>query len=150
MQFYQGLPKSINAVECRARSLSTTASPSWSLWVQDTQRFKRHYATTSSIISACLTSHCALKLNPVEPPRYATRMPGGVGGVALRGVPPIPISHKSLFRHRQMCMDLGGLGFATLVNPCGGGAHVFRWRGLGSFRLLTLPALIKNLALEMR
>ena len=26
--------------------------------------------------------HCALKLNPVEPPRYATRMPGGVGGAA--------------------------------------------------------------------
>ena len=28
------------------------------------------------------TLHCALKLNPVEPPWYATRMPGGVGGAA--------------------------------------------------------------------
>jgi hypothetical protein len=27
------------------------------------------------------------KLNPSEPPWYVTRMPGGVGGVALRGVP---------------------------------------------------------------
>jgi hypothetical protein len=27
------------------------------------------------------------RLNPVEPPWYATRMPGGVGGVAPRGVP---------------------------------------------------------------
>ena len=26
--------------------------------------------------------HCALKLNPVEPPRYVYRMPGGVGGAA--------------------------------------------------------------------
>ena len=30
---------------------------------------------------------CPLKLNPVEPPRYATRMPGGVGGAAPQGVP---------------------------------------------------------------
>ncbi len=30
------------------------------------------------------------KLNPVEPPRYVTRMPGGVGGVAPRGVPLSP------------------------------------------------------------
>jgi hypothetical protein len=28
-----------------------------------------------------------IKLNPVEPPWYVTRMPGGVGGVAPRGVP---------------------------------------------------------------
>ena len=27
------------------------------------------------------------KLNPVEPPWYVTRMPGGVGGVVPRGVP---------------------------------------------------------------
>jgi hypothetical protein len=27
------------------------------------------------------------QLNPVEPPWYATRMPGGVGGVAPRGAP---------------------------------------------------------------
>ena len=26
-------------------------------------------------------------LNPVEPPRYVTRMPGGVGGAAPRGAP---------------------------------------------------------------
>src|SRR5258706_7593212 len=29
----------------------------------------------------------ALQANPIEPPRYVTRMPGGVGGVAPRGVP---------------------------------------------------------------
>ena len=29
----------------------------------------------------------AFTLNPVEPPWYVTRMPGGVGGVAPRGVP---------------------------------------------------------------
>jgi hypothetical protein len=32
------------------------------------------------------------KPNSVEPPWYGTRMPGGVGGVASRGVPPIPIN----------------------------------------------------------
>jgi hypothetical protein len=32
------------------------------------------------------------KPNPVEPPWYVTRMPGGVGGVAPRGVPPYPIN----------------------------------------------------------
>ena len=29
----------------------------------------------------------ALQANPIEPPWYVTRMPGGVGGVAPRGVP---------------------------------------------------------------
>jgi hypothetical protein len=27
------------------------------------------------------------RLNPIEPPWYATRMPGGVGGAAPRGAP---------------------------------------------------------------
>ena len=31
------------------------------------------------------------KLNPVEPPWYVTRMPGGVGGEATARCPPIPI-----------------------------------------------------------
>jgi hypothetical protein len=34
-----------------------------------------------------LSLHCALKLNPVEPPRYVILMPGGVEGAALGGVP---------------------------------------------------------------
>jgi hypothetical protein len=32
--------------------------------------------------AATMQIHCALKLNSIEPPRYVTRMPGGVGGAA--------------------------------------------------------------------
>jgi hypothetical protein len=34
------------------------------------------------------------KPNPIEPPWYETRMPGGVGGVAPRGV---PLSRSNIF-----------------------------------------------------
>jgi RNA-directed DNA polymerase len=49
--------------------------------------------------------HCALKLNPVEPPRYVNRMPGGVGGAAPRGVP----LSRSLAQRRSVrrCRDSG-------------------------------------------
>ena len=47
-----------------------------------------------------------MKLNPVEPPRYATRMPGGVGGAAPRGVPPIPIK-ISIAKYRRRCSLVG-------------------------------------------
>src|SRR5215470_16819773 len=43
--------------------------------------------TATSTRSASPDSMSLSKLNPVEPPWYVTRMPGGVGGVALRGVP---------------------------------------------------------------
>jgi hypothetical protein len=42
------------------------------------------------------------KPNPVEPPWYVTRMPGGVGGVAPRGV---PLSRS--MPHGQLCTEAG-------------------------------------------
>lgn len=40
-------------------------------------------------------------LNPVEPPRYVTRMPGGVGGAAAARRPPIPINmHNRISNYR--------------------------------------------------
>jgi RNA-directed DNA polymerase len=47
---------------------------------QDTRRFKRPCATTTSIHSASPDSMFLPQLNSVEPPWYATRTPGGVGG----------------------------------------------------------------------
>ena len=47
---------------------------------QATRRFKWHCATTASTHSVSPDSMSLLKLNPVEPPWYVTRMPGGVGG----------------------------------------------------------------------
>jgi hypothetical protein len=44
-------------------------------------------ATTPSSRSVFPASMSLLKLNLVEPPWYVTRMPGGVGGAAPRGVP---------------------------------------------------------------
>ena len=48
------------------------------------------------------------RLNPIEPPWYATRMPGGVGGVTPRGVPLSRslalsgkyLAHRGFFRNR--------------------------------------------------
>jgi hypothetical protein len=54
---------------------------------QDTRRSNKRCATTTSTRSVSLDSVFLSKLNPVEPPWYVTRMPGGVGGVAPRGVP---------------------------------------------------------------
>jgi hypothetical protein len=53
----------------------------------DTQRSNKPCATTISTHSVRPDSLSPPKLNPVEPPWYVTRMPGGVGGVASRGVP---------------------------------------------------------------
>ena len=49
---------------------------------QDTRRSKRPCVTTTSIRSVSPDSMFWLRLNPIEPPWYATRMPVGVGGVA--------------------------------------------------------------------
>jgi hypothetical protein len=49
---------------------------------QDTLRSKRPYATTISIQSVSPDSMFRSRLNLVEPPWYATRTPGGVGGTA--------------------------------------------------------------------
>ncbi len=49
---------------------------------QDIRRSRRPCATTTSIQSVSHDSLFQLRLNPVEPPWYATRMPGGVGGAA--------------------------------------------------------------------
>ena len=53
----------------------------------DTRRFSKHCATTTSTHSVSPASMSLPQHNPVEPPWYVTRMPGGVGGVAPRGVP---------------------------------------------------------------
>ena len=53
----------------------------------DTRRSNRPCATTTSTLSVFSDSMSLSRLNPVEPPWYVTRMPGGVGGVAPRGVP---------------------------------------------------------------
>jgi len=52
------------------------------------------------------------QLNPVEPPWYVTRMPGGVGGVAPRGVPlsrsSAHLAHSRAPRRRSFnCTDSG-------------------------------------------
>src|SRR6516225_6172597 len=63
----------------------------------DIRRSNRPCATTISTHSVSPDSMSRSRLNPVEPPWYATRTPGGVGGVAPRGV---PLSRSSAQRHR--------------------------------------------------
>ena len=53
----------------------------------DIRRSNRPYATSFSSRSLFPESMRPPKPNSVEPPWYGTRMPGGVGGVASRGVP---------------------------------------------------------------
>jgi hypothetical protein len=52
------------------------------------QALRNHYFDSLSLPRLYISA----KPNPVEPPWYVTRMSGGVGGVAPRGVPPVPIS----------------------------------------------------------
>ena len=54
---------------------------------QGTRRYKRPCATTTLIHSASPDSTFRTRLNPVEPPWYETRVPGGVGGAAPNGAP---------------------------------------------------------------
>src|SRR5438093_6621618 len=54
---------------------------------QDTRRFNKPCQTATSTRLVSPGSMSLFKLNPVEPPWYVSRMPGGGGGVAPRGVP---------------------------------------------------------------
>jgi transposase-like protein len=49
---------------------------------QDTRRSNRPCATITSTLSVFPDSISPPKFNPIEPPWYVTRMPGGVGGAA--------------------------------------------------------------------
>src|SRR5947208_8151884 len=65
---------------------------------QDTRRFNKPCQTATSTRLVSPGSMSLFKLNPVEPPWYVSRMPGGGGGVAPRGV---PLSRSiTLTRHR--------------------------------------------------
>jgi hypothetical protein len=61
-----------------------------------------HCETTTSTHSASPDSMCLSKPNPIEPPWYETRMPGGGGGVA-REVSPYS-DHR---RRAVMAMRIG-------------------------------------------
>src|SRR5208337_3967448 len=66
----------------------------------DTRRSNKPCATTISTHSVSPVSMSLSKLNPVEPPWYVTRTPGGVGGVAPRGVPLSRSTMEiSVYRH---------------------------------------------------
>ena len=65
---------------------------------QHTRRSKRPCATTTLIHLASPDSTFRTRLNPVEPPWYETRMPGGVGGAAPNGAPLYP--DQSLHGHK--------------------------------------------------
>ena len=54
---------------------------------QDTRQSKWPCETTFSTLSVSPDSIYPPKPNPFEPPRYVTRMPGGVGGAAPRDAP---------------------------------------------------------------
>ena len=54
---------------------------------QDTRRFKRRCAITSSLLSACLAYTLRVEAQPGRTAEVRTRMPGGVGGAAPRGSP---------------------------------------------------------------
>ena len=54
---------------------------------QATRRSNEHRAITISVRSASPESPRLPTLNPVEPPWYVTRMPGGVTGTAREGLP---------------------------------------------------------------
>src|SRR4029077_9109644 len=72
---------------------------------QAARRYNSHWATPTPTPSFSPASISLSKLNPVEPPWYVTRMPGGVGGVAPRGV---PLSRSSALNHtraRWICQE---------------------------------------------
>ena len=62
-------------VESR-RALPQAAFMYWAYLGRDTAQSRFRLSRPASHL------HSALKLNPVEPPRYVNRMPGGVGGAA--------------------------------------------------------------------
>lgn len=66
---------------------------------QDTRRSNRPCATTTSSRSVSPVSMSLSKLNPVEPPWYVIRMPGGVGGRRREASPYPDLRPQS--RHLQ-------------------------------------------------
>jgi hypothetical protein len=64
----------------------------------DTRRSNRPCATTTSTLSVSLDFMFPTQLKPSRTAGYVTRMPGGVGGVAPRGV---PLSRSSTQRRRS-------------------------------------------------
>ncbi len=68
------------------------------------QALRNHYVDSVGLPRL----HVAAKLNPVEPPWYVTRMPGGVGG-RRREASPIPIigAFRTLARANKS-IDVGG------------------------------------------
>jgi hypothetical protein len=62
------------------------------------------------------------RLNPVEPPCYETRMPGGVGGAAPERHPSIPINRSRITR-RRLTVECGNRGltgqYGARVAPTG-------------------------------
>jgi hypothetical protein len=71
-----------NELRCRGVSQFRPVHQRASGACQGTRRSKRPCATTTLIHSASPDSTFRSRLNPVEPPWYETRMPGGVGGAA--------------------------------------------------------------------
>ena len=69
---------------------------------QDTRRSNRRCATAISTRSVSPESTRPPKLNSIEPPLVRTRMPGGLGGVASRGVP----LSRSIMRRDQTPANL--------------------------------------------
>ena len=85
----------------------------------DTRRSNRPCATTTSTHSVSHDSMSLSQLNPVEPPWYATRMPGGVGGVAPRGVPLSRSSTRCSHSLRDVIISLGTAGHQIRSKICG-------------------------------
>ena len=54
------------------------------------------------------------ELNPVEPPWYVTRMPGGVGGVALRGAPLSRSTSTDSEARQEIAVKIQERAFETL------------------------------------
>src|SRR6202034_514899 len=81
----------------------------------DTGRSNKPYATTISSRSDFPKSMRPPKPNSVEPPWYGTRMPGGVGGVASRGV-PLSRSTRVMLRP-DLCCGRQGSGCFPWLEP---------------------------------
>src|SRR5437763_13932181 len=79
---------------------------------QDTRRSNKPCATTISIHSVSPDCMSLFKLNPIEPPRYVTRMPGAVGGAAPQGV---PLSRSWVIFRRIDPVTPSPLGSATAL-----------------------------------
>jgi hypothetical protein len=73
-------PSNVSPVVTKRQSAMTSLRARASGGCQDTRRSNRPCATAISTHSVSPESMSLPKPNPVEPPWYVTRMPGGVGG----------------------------------------------------------------------